>query len=123
MGFWHTGYMEFHEPTSEWSGPRPAPPPPEFPCSQCGRTFRSADDLAVHVFDGHVTQRPVLTLHGRECGRSRLSVIPATAPQDWGVHRARSIRVNGEEMNEPREVRVEFGDWRRRVSGPRRREG
>lgn len=31
MGFWHTGYMDFHEPTSERSGSRPAPPPNEFP--------------------------------------------------------------------------------------------
>lgn len=100
MGFWHTGYMEFHEPSSEWSGPRPAPRPPEFPCSQCGRRFRTADDLAVHLFDGHVTARPILTLHGRECGRSRLSVITATTAEDWGFHCVRSIRVNGQLLDE-----------------------
>src|SRR5688572_5328184 len=62
LGLRHTGYMKFHEPTmSKRSGPRPAPPPPEFPCPQCGRIFRTTDDLAgaVHLFDAHVTERLV----------------------------------------------------------------
>lgn len=97
MGFWHTGYMEFHESTSEsgWSGPRPKPPPPVFPCAQCELAFGSAEDLAVHLFDGHASSRPVLMLRGRECGRSRLTVISETHPNDWEFFNAQSVRLNG----------------------------
>lgn len=95
MGFWHTGYMEFHEPTGWGDEPRAKPLPPEFPCSQCGLVFMSPDDLAVHLFDGHVSTRPTLSLRGRECGRSRLSVISRTVPEDWTFGNFRQIRVNG----------------------------
>ena len=99
MGFWHTGYMEFHEPTGERSGPRLPPPPPKFPCPDCGRIYRSVDDVAVHRFDGHSTVRPALTLRGRECGRSRLSVISTTAPSDWNFHNTQHVFVNSVERS------------------------
>lgn len=99
MGFWHTGYMEFHEPTSERSGERTSPPPPEFPCTECGRVFKSPDDLAVHLFDGHMTSRPLLLLRGRECGRSRLTVITKTQPEDWEFAHASRVLVNGKSFS------------------------
>ncbi|CAN5521603.1 hypothetical protein BH20ACT23_BH20ACT23_31200 [soil metagenome] len=95
MGFWHTGYMEFHEPTGWGDGPRAEPLPPEYPCAQCDQVFLTPDDLAVHLFDGHVTSRPILTLRGRECGRSRLSVISSTEGDDWSFRNFCRIRVNG----------------------------
>ena len=58
--------------------------------------FRTRDDLAVHVFDGDVINRPVLTLRGRECDRSRLSVISPTVPEDWCVRNATKVLVNGD---------------------------
>lgn len=100
MGFWHTGYMEFHEPTGWGDEPRPQPLPPTYPCGQCGQVFATSDDLAVHLFDGHITTRPLLTLRGRECGRSRLSVISTTKPEDWSFRNFRRIRVNGRSASE-----------------------
>lgn len=101
MGFWHTGYMDFHEVPDDYSDrPTPAPKPPKYPCSQCGQVFDSKDDLDVHIFDGHVTSRPVLMLHGRECGRSRLAVISKTSPEDWQFLNSRAIRVNGRRCSE-----------------------
>lgn len=102
MGFWHTGYMEFHEPTYQWEGPYApyVPPPPEFPCEHCGVVFPSVDDLNVHRFDGHVARRARLFLRGRECGRSKTSVIAPTAPTDWVFDNVISIRVNGVAMSE-----------------------
>ena len=95
MGFWHTGYMEFHEPDEPRVWVRRQPKPPIFRCSRCDRVFASRDDLAVHEFDGHATSRPLLALHGRECGRSRLAVIAPTGPADWTIENARTVRVNG----------------------------
>lgn len=102
MGFWHTGYMEFHEPTSERYGSHAAyiPPPPEFPCEHCGVIFRTLDDLNAHRFDGHPSHRARLFLRGRECGRSRTSVVAATAPEDWAFDNAIGINVNDVEVDE-----------------------
>ena len=58
MGFWHTGYMEFHEPEEPRVWSRPKPKPPTFRCSRCDRVFDSTDDLAVHLFDGHPRRAP-----------------------------------------------------------------
>lgn len=95
MGFWHTGYAEFHEVEEPRIWVRPAPEPPSFRCPRCDSVFASRDDLAVHEFDGHATSRPQLMLHGRECGRSRLAVIAPTRASDWVIKNACSVRVNG----------------------------
>lgn len=100
MGFWHTGYMEFHEIADDYDRPRPTPKPPRYPCSRCSQVFDSQDDLAVHLFDGHVTSRPVLMLRGRECGRSRVAVISKTAPEDWQFLNSRAVRVNDKRCSE-----------------------
>ncbi len=102
MGFWHTGYMEFHEPTGERDGPKAVyvPPPPEFPCEQCKVVFRTLDALNEHRFEGHVSHRARLFLRGRECGRSRTSIIAATDPADWAFDNAIGVRINDVEVNE-----------------------
>lgn len=105
LGFWHTGYMEFHEPVEWLDRPRPEPRPPTFPCERCGEVFDSSDDLAVHLFDGHTTARPVLLLRGRECGRSRLAVNATTGAQDWKFRNATAVRVNGRHCSD-REAQV-----------------
>jgi hypothetical protein len=96
MGFWHTGYMEFHEPTGEGVGARTEPRPPTFPCPKCGVEFTSDRDLRVHTFEGHPVRRPVLVLKGRECGRSRLTVTGETSPDDWVIRTADVVAINGE---------------------------
>lgn len=101
MGFWHTGYLEFRELTG-WSSDEYTPPaPPEFPCAECGRVFENSDDLAVHLFDGHVTSRPLLLLRGRECGRSRLMVIMKTQPQDWEFVHTTRVLINDRTYEPP----------------------
>jgi hypothetical protein len=100
MGFWHTGYMEFHEQDEPRIKSEHKPKPPSFRCSRCDRLFASADDLAVHQFDGHTSSRPILMLRGRECGRSRLAVIAPTIPSDWTFGNTSIIRVNGRKCTE-----------------------
>jgi hypothetical protein len=95
MGFWHTGYMEFHEPTGEGSFAPTALLPPTYPCPTCGLEFSSERDFRVHAFEGHATPRPLLVLRGRELGSSRLTVATETSTADWVIHNARSVAVNG----------------------------
>ena len=95
MGFWHTGYMEFHEPTGEGSFASAAPLPPSYPCPTCGLEFSSERDFRVHAFEGHATPRPILVLRGRECGSSRLTVTAETSTGDWVTKNAQSVAVNG----------------------------
>ncbi|MFF6901137.1 hypothetical protein [Streptomyces hydrogenans] len=96
MGFWHTGYMEFHEPIGFESVGLPAPPkPPQFPCTECGLVFSSERARRAHRFDGHATKRPTLLFRGRECGRTRLMVTSSSGSADWVTSDVESIAVNG----------------------------
>lgn len=97
MGFWHTGYMEFHEPAYEPVGtPIPATPP-EFPCADCGLVFSSERARRAHRFDGHAAKRPTLVLRGRECGRTRLLVTSPSSAADWTTSDVERISVNSRE--------------------------
>lgn len=95
MGFWHTGYMEFHEPTGMGEGWAPEPKAPEFPCPDCGLVFATERDQRAHRFDGHSTRRPMLVFRGRECGRTRLMVTTPSVPSDWHAADIASISLNG----------------------------
>lgn len=95
MGFWHTGYMEFHEPTGEDSGTLAEPIPLTFLCSACSVEFSSERDLRIHTFEGHWTRRPVLVFKGRECGKSRLTITGETSAEDWVIRNTDIVVVNG----------------------------
>jgi hypothetical protein len=103
MGFWHTGYMEFHEQTGSstdcklFNDPRP----PEFPCERCGEIFSSIDVLNRHRFNDHTSSRARLFLRGRECGRTRISIVSEVEPSDWLFHNTLGITVNDKEVDEP----------------------
>lgn len=96
MGFWHTGYMEFHEHTEEGSGGFISEPMPVvFPCATCGLAFSTEADFRVHTFQGHAVQRPVLVFRGRECGKGRLVVTEETSVNDWVIRNTDEVTVNG----------------------------
>lgn len=95
MGFWHTGYMDFHEPTGMGDNWVSEPKAPEFPCPDCGLVFATERDQRVHRFDGHSTRRPMLVFRGRECGRTRLVVTTPSVASDWHASDVASISVNG----------------------------
>ena len=96
MGFWHTGYMEFHEPTGFDERWVREPKAPEFPCPECGLVFATERDKRAHQFDGHSYQRPILVFRGRECGRSRLMVTTPSISSDWYIANATSVSLNGQ---------------------------
>lgn len=94
MGFWHTGYLEFHEPHHDSHLESWTPPPPRYPCKACGGEFSSEADLRIHAFAGHPTEQPVLILNGRECGRRRLTITYQTPEEGWVVKNADAAWIN-----------------------------
>jgi len=94
MGFWHTGYLEFHEPDQGIDLGSWTPPPPRYPCEVCGAEFSGEADLRVHAFAGHPIEQPVLVLNGRECGRRRLTITYQTSAEAWVVKNADAAWIN-----------------------------
>ena len=94
MGFWHTGYMEFHESNgTDWVY---VPSPVRFPCQLCKRTFPSMDELRSHRFLNHRYSRPLMFVRGIELGATPLQVTRPLLPEDVQIDRVTSARVNGE---------------------------
>jgi hypothetical protein len=97
MGFWHTGYMEFHEPVGlngDWK-----PSPPRMPCSLCGQVFSAEDELRRHRFEAHPLRRPTLFLNGRELGTQRMKITRPIARDQIRVEGAQRIILNGHEIS------------------------
>lgn len=94
MGFWHTGYMEFHEPTgTDWVF---VPTPIRFPCQLCNKSFSSMDDLRRHRFENHRFSRPLMFVRGAELGATPLQVTRPLSPADVQTDRVTTATVNGE---------------------------
>ena len=93
MGFWHTGYMDFHEPTGidrTW-----AVTPPEYLCAQCESVFQSLDDLRRHRFEAHPLRRPVLYVAGIEVGAHPRRVTRPLSPNDVRLYGCDGVILNG----------------------------
>ena len=94
MGFWQTGYMEFHEPTGlDFSAPRE---PPSFTCDRCGESFSSATARDGHRFEAHPKHKPVLIVQGRELGAHRLKITRTLSPSDVRLDCDRAWLNHGE---------------------------
>lgn len=96
MGFWHTGYIEFHEPVGlegEWT-----PIPARFPCSHCTQEFESFDELRKHRFEAHPLRRPVMLLRGRELGRQRVKITQPVVAAEVKIDGADRAVLNGKEI-------------------------
>lgn len=93
MGFWHTGYMEFHEePGLPEPGPREAH---EYPCPHCGVTFLSVELLRQHRFDQHPYVTPQLLIRGLEAGKTTVRLTSEVTPTDFAVERTDGALLNG----------------------------
>ncbi|MFM8858075.1 MAG: hypothetical protein ACKOI2_12935 [Actinomycetota bacterium] len=99
MGFWHTGYLEFHEPDQGTDLGSWTPSPPRYPCEVCGAEFSGEVDLRVHAFAGHPIEQPVLVLNGRECGRRRLTITYQTSAEAWVVRNADAAWINERQVS------------------------
>lgn len=68
MGFWHTGYAEFHELTGLGDWVYTPPPPVRYVCEHCEASFEELDTLRKHRFEQHPVRQPVLLLRGKPIG-------------------------------------------------------
>ena len=80
MGFWQTGYIEFHEPTG--IEPSVAPEARLVFCDRCGKSFASRDERDDHRFQDHPLRNPVMIVQGRELGRQRIRISRTLAPSE-----------------------------------------
>lgn len=95
MGFWHTGYIEFHEPTGFGDWQRL---PTVYRCGQCDQTFDSADALRTHRFETHPLRRPVLVVRDREVGTRPLRVTTALKAAHIKIEGCDRALLNGQEV-------------------------
>ena len=103
MGFWHTGYFEFHDDGDErpegWSIFAEPPQLPEFPCGICGQAFPSRRRLSEHKAQ-HVGLRPRMTVNGQECSRGRMVISSHTGTTAWKFFNVQNVSINnGEPIN------------------------
>ncbi|HED14814.1 MAG TPA: hypothetical protein ENI62_14375 [Gammaproteobacteria bacterium] len=99
MGFWHTGYIEFHEPAG--LGDSYVPAPPVYRCKHCDETFASADELRDHRFENHPYTRPILFLRGTEAGTTPLRITRPLEKGDIQVGRCDHAWLNGVALSPP----------------------
>ena len=95
MGFWHTGYMEFHQSTGLEEYVYSPPPPVRFVCEHCSAHFAELEQLRRHRFESHPLRQPVLMLRGRAVGSLPVTVLSALRPDDVVVDDATRCAVNG----------------------------
>lgn len=93
MGFWHTGYLEFHDEAGLDFTFRPQKP--VYHCQHCGQHFDSMDELRRHRFQSHPYTRPLLFVRGIELGATPFRVTRSTQPTDFLVERCTSATFNG----------------------------
>ena len=98
MGFWHTGYMEFHEPVG-LGDLQIEPSPPTFPCAYCDKIYASIDGLRKHRFENHPVQRPILHIRGQELGTHPIRVTRRLIEADVKASGFDRAFLNGDEIS------------------------
>ncbi len=93
MGFWHTGYIEFHEEVGLGEGF--IPKPIIHSCLLCEKTFPNLEALRSHRFECHPYNRPILLLQGMEVGSTTLQIVKSINPNDIETINCTNARVNG----------------------------
>ena len=95
MGFWHTGYAEFHEPTGFGGFVYVEPPPIRYQCEFCASTFDSRDELRRHLFQSHPLRQPQLLLRGQPMGRLSKKLITPLQESEIAFEDADECQING----------------------------
>ena len=96
MGFWQTGYGEFHEKVG-LEGYEFGTSTPEYPCGACGEIFATADELKTHRLEHHPLHRPGLIVRGAEAGSRPVVITSKLEATDVVVERCERVRINGNE--------------------------
>lgn len=94
MGFWHTGYLEFKEPTGlSWEF---VSKPVLYTCAICGSQWDEPDSLLQHRFEAHAAPRPVLLVRGQELGATPYRITRTAVASEFVAHHATRALVNDE---------------------------
>ena len=95
MGFWHTGYAEFHEPSGLEGYVYSPPPPVRYVCEHCSASFAELEGLRRHRFEHHPVRQPALWLRGRAAGALPQLLMTPLQPADVVVEDATRCLLNG----------------------------
>lgn len=95
MGFWHTGYAEFHEPVGLDEYVYSPSPPVCFVCEHCSASFSELEGLRQHRFEQHAVRQPALWLRNRAAGAVPLLLMTPLQPTDVVVQDATRCFLNG----------------------------
>jgi len=95
MGFWHTGFMDFHEPVGLDGYVLEPLSTRVFACGQCDEVFNSVEMLRSHRFERHPLLRPLLFLHGRELGSHPARITSLLKQDDIYIERCDRAVLNG----------------------------
>lgn len=95
MGFWHTGYEEFHEPTGLPEFDYRQPQQVRYACEHCGLHFGDVEELRRHRFEQHPLRQPVLLIRGRTRDSMPLVISTPLLPSDVVIEDASKCFVNG----------------------------
>lgn len=99
MGFWTTGYEEFHEPMGLDSFVWEPSPPARYACDICRQDFASQQALQQHRFEAHPRRQPLLMVRGRAVGQSALQVLSPLQADDIVVEDAQRATINGKKIS------------------------
>lgn len=95
MGFWQTGYMEFHEEVGlgayEYD-----PPPLVYTCLACEEIFPNVAALQQHRFECHPLYPPTLMLRNMECRTRPIVITSKLEPTDVHIERCDQATLNGQ---------------------------
>lgn len=95
MGFWHTGYGEFHEANGLEDVVLSQPPPVRYGCEHCAEQFADMEALRRHRFEQHPLRQPLLLVRGRAVGRQSLKVMTSLQASDVAIEDVSHCRING----------------------------
>ena len=96
MGFWQTGYGEFHEEVG-LAGYEFGTITREYPCGACGEIFATVDELATHRLQHHPLHRPALIVRGAEAGSRPVVITSKLEATEVVVERCERVLINGNE--------------------------
>lgn len=95
MGFWHTGYAEFHEYEGLPAFVYSPPPSVRYICEQCRVSYADVEELRRHRFELHPGRQPTLLLRGRPVGSLPQRVMTRLSASEVQIEDADSCLLNG----------------------------
>ncbi len=95
MGFWHTGYIEFHQPTGLGDELHFQPTRIRYSCEHCANDFAELEALRRHRFEQHPLRQPVLIVRGRPVGEQAMQVVTALQASEVAVEDATRCTLAG----------------------------